>query len=57
MIAFLDGLSNDSLKKEATSEARSETSSIMKVHTYTHTAPVHTCWLLRMVYAHKLQVM
>ena len=32
VICFLDGLSNESLKKEATSEARSETfSSIMKV--------------------------
>ena len=32
VIAFLDGLSNEALKKEATSEARSETfSSIMKV--------------------------
>ena len=32
VIGFLDGLSNESLKKEATSEARSETfSSIMKV--------------------------
>lgn len=40
VITFLDELSDDALKKEATSEAKSDTFSvIMKVSTHAHHAP------------------
>lgn len=49
MIGFLDGLSDDSLKKEATSEARSETfSSIMKVH------HLYTCTMYSSIHVYTL---